>query len=70
MEVENGVVRVEVVGALDGLQHEQDLVASDEDFEGEEVRHDLAGGECLQRAEEVTRHLQRVRRLPGNRVKA
>ena len=65
LEVENGVVRVEVVGTLDGLQHEQDLVFADEDFEGEEVRLDLAGGERLQRPQEVTRHLQRVGRLKG-----
>ena len=61
-------MRIKVVGTLNGLKHEQDLVAADEHFKSEEMRLDLASGERLQRPKEVARHLQSIRGLEkGNK---
>ena len=63
MVVQDGVVGIEVVGALYRLEHEQDFLATNENFEGEKMSFYFARSERLQWTKEVTRHLQRVRRL-------
>ena len=65
LEVKNRMVWVEVVGTFYRLQHEKNLVPPDEHFKGKKMRLDLLSGKSLERSEEVTSHLQGVRRLLG-----